>query len=72
MLKYEYLEKADKGLIFAYYPEGDTSAPGRVVITEKGHGSIVTESEADIGRRYAFHAIKGIDPSKKVGTVAWY
>ena len=49
MLKYEYLEKADKGLIFAYYPEGDTSAPGRVVITEKGKGSIVTESEADIG-----------------------
>lgn len=72
MLKYEYLEKVDNGLVFAYYPEGDTSAPGRVVISEKGHGSIVTESAADFGRRYAFHAIKGIDPGKKSGSVAWY
>ena len=72
MLKYEYLGKVDNGLAFAYYPEGDTSAPGRVIITERGHGSIVTESTADFGRRYAFHAIKGIDPGKNTGTVAWY
>ena len=72
MLTYEYLEKVDNGLTFAYYPEGDTSAPGRVVIAEKGRGNIVTESAADFGKRYAFHAIKGIDPGKKSGTVAWY
>lgn len=72
MLTYEYLEKTDNGLAFAYYPEGDTSAPGRVVITEKGRGSVVTESAADCGKLYAFHAIKGIDPGKKSGSVAWY
>lgn len=72
MLKYEYLEKTNKGLAFAYYPEGNAKAPGRVVITEKGRGIIETASEADFGNRYAHHAIKGIDPEKKTGTVAWY
>ena len=72
MLKYKYIEKTNEGLVFAYYPEGDTSAEGRVVISQKGEGRIVTESAADLGKRYAFHVIKGIDPAKKSGTIAWY
>ena len=72
MLKYEYLEKTDDGLAFAYYPEGNKNAPGKVVVTEKGRGRVVEESADDFGKRYAFHAIKGIDTAQKAGTVAWY
>lgn len=72
MLKYEYLNKTDAGFEFAYYPEGNKTAPGKVVVTENGSGVVIEESPDDFGKRYAYHAIKGIDTTRKSGTVAWY
>ena len=72
MLTYEYLNKDGSSSTFVYYPEGNRNAPGIVVIEEAGHGRIVESSKKDFGNRYAFHAIKGIDPAKHSGTIAWY
>lgn len=72
MLTYKYLNKQNNEMLFAYYPDGDETAPGQIAITEKGKGRVVEESKEDIGQRYAHHAINKIDPSQKSGTVAWY
>lgn len=72
MLTYEYLNKIDGELVFAYYPNGNKDAPGKVAITSNGNGRVVEESKEDFGKRYAYHAIKGINMNQKSGTVAWY
>lgn len=72
MLTYEYLKNQGNEMLFAYYPDGDKNAPGKIAITEKGEGRIIEESAEDIGKRYAYHAIDEIDPKQKTGTVAWY
>ena len=72
MVRYKYLGRSAEGLLYAYYPEGREAAPGIIVITQKGSGRIVSESKEDFGKRYAHHAIRGIDPERKTGTVAWY
>ena len=74
MLKYEFQYESNGELVFAYYPEGDTCAPGLVAITpgEEGKGRLIEASKADRHLRYAMHAIKGIDLSRKSGIVAWY
>lgn len=72
MLTYSFLFEQNDELVFAYYPEGDISMPGKVAITSGGDGRVIEDSKADFGKRYAYHAINGIDISKKSGTVAWY
>ena len=72
MLTYRYLYTIDVEMFFAYYPEGDDNAPGKIAITEKGKGRVVEESLEDVGKRYGYHAIHGIDIMEKSGTVAWY
>ena len=72
MLRYEFLYKTEEGLVFSYFPENSTENPGRVLLTEKGVGRIIAEAKDDFGKRYAIHAIKGIDITQKSGVVAWY
>ena len=72
MLMYEFVRETNGERVFAYYPEGNRNAPGTVVVETIGIGHVVEASSEDFGNRYAFHAIKNIDPTKKSGTVAWY
>lgn len=72
MLKYKLLEKIGGELVYAYYPAGNENAPGKVAISGNGQGRVIEESEEDFGKRYAYHAIYGIDLTKEKGTVAWY
>ena len=72
MLTYKLLNKIDGELVFAYYPEGNENAPGKVAISVNGQGHVIEESKDDFGKRYAYHAVYGIDPTKETGTVAWY
>ena len=72
MLTYKFLNKIENEMVFAYYPNGDENAPGKVAISNNGLGRVVEESREDFGKRYAYHAIHGIDISKEKGTVAWY
>lgn len=72
MLTYKLLNKIDGELVYAYYPDGKEDAPGKVAISGNGRGRIIEESKEDFGKRYAYHAIYGIDTTKETGTVAWY
>ena len=45
--------------------------PGKVGLSKDGGNRIIEESKEDFGKRYANHALNGIDLSKKRGTVAW-
>lgn len=72
MLTYEFLEKHDDEYVYCYYPEGDKVTPGKIGIKADGSKRIIEESENDFGKRYAHHAMKGIDITKKNGTIAWY
>ncbi|MCI8632510.1 MAG: hypothetical protein HFE64_03375 [Lachnospiraceae bacterium] len=72
MLKYKLLEKVGKEFIYAYYPEGKETSAGIVGISESGNKRLISESEADFGGRYAYHAMSGINTDKESGTVAWY
>lgn len=72
MLQYE-LEYSEKGKwVFIYYPEGKMDAPGRVAFYDDGRREVLQESEEDIKRIYAHHALLGINRRNKSGTVAWY
>lgn len=72
MLKYEFLEKIDDEYVYAYYPDGNKNAPGKVGVKESGEKRIIEESDEDFGKRYAHHALKSIDVTEKSGTIAWY
>lgn len=72
MLTYKLLNKTKNETVFAYCPNGDENAPGKVAISSNGQGRVLEESKEDFGNRYAFHAIHGIDTSKENGIVAWY
>lgn len=72
MLTYKFLHKKENEAVFAYYPNGNEKAPGKIAFSEQGKGRILEESKEDFGKRYAYHAIRKIDPSKQQGTVAWY
>ena len=62
MLTYEYIETQNGEMIFVYYPDGDKNAPGKIALIKQGEGRVIEESSEDIGKRYAYHAIYGIDP----------
>lgn len=72
MLIYKMLHKKDGESVYAYYPEGNENAPGKVAITGIKQGRVIEESKEDFGKYYAYHAIYGIAPDKEKGTVAWY
>ena len=72
MLTYKFLNKIDGEFVFAYYPNGNQNAPGKVAISSNGKGQVIEESKEDFGKRYAYHAIRGIDTTQESGTVAWY
>ena len=72
MLTYLLSEINGDEYIYIYYPEGNKDAPGKVGILKNGESRIIEESSEDFGRRYAQHALNGIDMSKESGTVAWY
>jgi hypothetical protein len=72
MLTYKYLDTTNGELVFAYYPNGNKVAPGKVAISGTRQGRVIEESKEDFGNRYAYHAIHGIDVTKESGTVAWY
>ena len=72
MLTYKFLYKTENKFVFAYFPNGNEDAPGKIAITSNGDGRVLEESKDDFGKRYAYHAIKGIDTNQKTGTVAWY
>lgn len=75
MLTYRLLEMNGDEYIYIYYPDGNEEAPGKVGILQKGNKRIkriLEESVHDFGKRYANHALNGIDISQKSGTVAWY
>lgn len=72
LLIYKFVEETKDGILYLYYPEGKQSAPGKVCLIKKGEGAIVEESREDFGGYYAYHAIRGIELTKKTGTIAWY
>lgn len=72
MLTYEFLGIENSESLFAYYPEGNKNAPGKIAVLQDGTGRIIEESSEDFGKRYAYHAINGIDTTRISGTVAWY
>ena len=72
MLTYKFLNKIEGEFVFAYYPNGNQNEPGKIAISNDGKGRIIEESKADFGKRYAYHAIRGIDTTTESGTVAWY
>ncbi len=72
MLTYILLEINGDEYIYIYYPNGNKDAPGKVSLSKNGDKRIIEESVQDFGKRYAYHALKGIDLSKKSGTIAWY
>ena len=72
MLKYKLISKTENEFIYAYYPEGNANVPGIIAISADKKGRVIAESKDDLGKRYAFHAIHGIDVTREDGTVAWY
>ena len=72
MLTYKFLYKDSGEYVFAYYPDGKENTPGKVAILGNKQGRVIEESAEDFGKRYAFHAISGIDITKEKGTIAWY
>jgi len=72
MLTYILSEINGDEYIYIYYPDGNKEAPGKVGLSKNGEKRIIEESSEDFGRRYAQHALNGIDMSKEIGTVAWY
>ena len=72
MLTYKLLNQIDGELVYAYYPEGNEKAPGKVAIFGDKQGRIIEESPEDFSKYYAHHAVYGIDVTKETGTVAWY
>lgn len=72
MLTYTLLEINGDEYIYAYYPEGNKSASGKVGLSTNGNKRIIEESTQDFGKRYANHALKGIDIQKENRTIAWY
>lgn len=72
MLTYILSEINGDEYIYIYYPDGNKNAPGKVGLSKGGEKRIIEESAQDFGRRYARHALSGIDMSRESGTVAWY
>lgn len=72
MLTYILIERNGDEQVYVYYPEGNTDAPGKVGLSKNGDKRIIEESRQDFGRRYAHHALNGIDMWAERGTVAWY
>lgn len=72
MLKYRFLNNINGESVYAYYPEGNENAPGKVAILGNKQGRVIEESKDDFSKYYAYHAIYGIDTTRETGTVAWY
>ena len=72
MLTYILSEVNGDEYIFYYYPDGNKDSPGKVGLSKNGEKRVIQESEQDFGKRYANHAMNGIDISQESGTVAWY
>lgn len=72
MLRYSLKSSKSGKLIYYYYPEGNMNSPGVVIFYLNGDKEVARESEDDVKKIYAFHALSGIDKKKKTGTVAWY
>lgn len=72
MLTYTLLEINGDEYLYAYYPEGNKNASGKVGLSMNGNKRIIEESAQDFGKRYANHALNGIDIQKENGTIAWY
>ena len=71
MLTYRLETKENGHLIFLYFPEGNESAPGRVMLSDDDE-KVLQESTDDFKQYYAMHALRGIDRNSTNGTVAWY
>ena len=72
MLTYKLSSKTKNETIYYYFPNGNEDAPGKISIKPDGTREIVSESKNDFGKRFAFHALHGIDIKSKTGTIAWY
>ncbi len=72
MLTYVLLEINGDEYVYVYYPDGNMNFPGKVGLSKNGSKRIIEESAQDLGKRYAYHALNGIDISKENGIVAWY
>ncbi len=72
MLTYKLASKTKYEAIYYYFPNGNEDAPGKIRIKSDGTREIVSESKNDLGKRFAFHALHGIDINSKTGTIAWY
>lgn len=56
---------------YEYYPDGDLNAPGVVEFNPNEKPKIIKDSDIDVKRYYAIHAMNNIDTTKESGTVAW-
>ena len=75
MLIYELIERKNNTSIYKYYPEGNTSYPGVVSVTQNGSdisGEIIELSPIDEFKTYAYQAIYGKKYVESKGTIAWY
>ena len=71
MLKYKLEMEYNGNKAFLYYSEGREEGAGKIIFNKNGSKEIVEVAKNDVRRLYAFHALSGIDTSKKEGTVAW-
>ena len=71
MLTFELLERTSEYVKYAFYPEGHLR-PGVVIFYSDGTKDVLIDSEDDVKRLYAEHALNGIIKlNKDKGTVAW-
>lgn len=71
MLTYE-LESCESGrYVYVYYPDGDTSDPGRIALYGNGNMEIIHDANVDVKGYYRGHALHNIYIGKKSGTIAW-
>ena len=71
MLTFELIEQTESYKKYIFYPEGNLR-PGVVIFYSDGTKDVLVDSEDDVKRQYAGHALNGIPKlGKDSGTVAW-
>lgn len=78
MVAYKRIHRQDGRAIYEYYPEGDTSAPGMVWVSEDGtEWGLISMPEGSFSAYYV-HAVLDIQRAAKQGVlrecgeVEWY
>lgn len=72
MLKFLLEKVVGTKYYYSYFPEGNRTAAGLVVIDyDNNLREVIKEAEEDFENIYAIHALHGIKRGQTDGTVAW-